>query len=291
MRDPNTPHPPRLHTIITLALLGLSAVACLDDQVDELETVEKKPEQTPPPNLLCSDDVCTDDIADTNLLFDVHNFDLHSGMFHPGASLRVFGYEYGCNDSPCSTSWAVVRGLNNGRLIAAYFGKPIPSAASLSGYGETPESWLWPLTVDPGDHGNCQPYDSGCGDGTVLQRGAVDFVGPGETARILDGTHDWAPLGYHANVEDWTLGDASCQYALWSGRANVIRADCDGDCPAPGFAEGCGPTAGPYDSFWVSLPFSDEYGEPNGSFDAICRVVEVLDQKVSLDCAYTDPPY
>lgn len=297
-----SPKPPVIHslcTIITLAVLGLGSAACIEaDEIDgfdepaegqpDKEQSIKKPKPAKP--VCIDDDQCSDGVGDTTLNYAMQNIDFPDAMFRVGKKVRLFGREYPCNDSPCATSWAVVRDLRSGKLTTAHFGKPTPDAQTLSNYGETPETWLWPLTIDPGDHGNCQPYDSGCGDDTVLQRGAIDYIGPGgEHARVLDGTSGWAPAGYYSNVIDWTLGDASCQYALWSGRANVIRTDCDGACPAPDFAEGCGPTAGPHDDFWIS--FFGEEGDPGGSFDGICRVLAVVGQKVSLDCIYSDSPF
>jgi hypothetical protein len=280
-----------LCTFVTLGAFGLNSAACIDDENDEDEFAEKQPIDAKKPKKLkplCIDDQCTDELVETRLNYTIQNFEFPGAAFAVGTKLRIFGHEYPCFDSPCAMSWAVIRDFATGELISAYFGKPYPSAQVLSNYGETPESWLAPLTVDAGDHGNCEPYDSGCGDGTVLQRGAVDFTASEQTARILDGTSGWAPAGYYANVSDWTLGDASCQYALWSGRANVIRASCEGDCPGPDFAEGCGPTVEPHDGFSIKYLGLIDYAE--GSFDGVCQVVSLVDQQVSLDCAYSDPP-
>ena len=185
-----------------------------------------------------------------------------------------------------------MRDMATGELIVATFGRPVPSEQTLANFGETPESWLAPLSFEWHEYDLCDPVDAGCGNGTVLQRAAVQFTDGEDLSRVLDRRTGWAPLGYHVGARRWESGDADCQFALWWYAAMYVhRTDCEGDCPAPTVALDCEPGMALDQIGFTSFGFSDPPNEGDSSFnfDMECLVLEVEVQgenreRVNLDC-------
>ena len=213
-----------------------------------------------------------------------------------GTHVRIFGREYICGDSPCSSDWGVMRDMANGEMIAASFGRPVPSANTLANYGETPESWIAPLSFEWNEYDLCEPFDSGCGNNTFFQRAAVQFSAGQEIGRVLDRRTGWGPLGYHVGARRWESGDADCQFALWwYADMYVRRTGCEGDCPEPTFANSCEPELPLAEIGFANFHF---YDPPNGgdthfNYDMQCLVLDIVvesesQERVFLDCV---PPF
>ncbi|MFV8754121.1 hypothetical protein ACNOYE_26545 [Nannocystaceae bacterium ST9] len=246
---------------------------------------------------LCIADECIDGVADSILHAQTPSGGSPSLGLAPGDPLRVFGVDHYCWDD-CWDDWFVVRDLANAELVAAGFGHPFPTDELLLEFGETPQSWTAPLTIDSGDFGLCPPYDSGCGTNTFKQRGALELDDGEAVARVLDHGVGWAPRGYHVDLPRWLLGDADCQFMLWAGRAYVHRSDCGEDCPTPHFADTCEPNveippeAADFVEFSV-IGFVHERERSDG-YDALCVVLSVEPDgpsaaNVMLDCVFSDP--
>ncbi|PRP93678.1 hypothetical protein [Enhygromyxa salina] len=209
-----------------------------------------------------------------------------------GDHVRIFGHDFICEDSPCPKDYGVMRDMATGELVVATFGHPIPGASTLSSHGETPESWLAPLTFDWNEYDLCDPVDAGCGNDTVLQRAAVQFEDGDDFGRVLDRRTGWAPLGYHVGVRNWESGDADCQFELWYYAAMYVhRTNCDGDCPAPTIAQQCEAQLPLNQIGYVSISFSNppNEGETSFSYDLECLVLDVVvdsasQARVKLDC-------
>ena len=272
-----------------LVTLASSCGAEFDDETFDDDTLRAKPS-------LCIDEECVDGQQDIVLDFYLNNAEFRANAFKPGTKIHMSGREVLCFDSPCSRPYAVARSVNPDRLLAASFGNPQPGSFSdLDGP-------LAPLSIAQGED-LCEPYDAGCEDDTVYQRGAFRVVShddahPGE-AQVLDRNNGWAPGGFLVSARSYILGNASCQLSLDRGSVSIIRdaCDADSDCPEPTSVDSCGPSDSGFDFFRARL-LSEEEGEPYGAYDALCEVLSSTEiphnaydrHQVALDCVYNVKP-
>jgi hypothetical protein len=227
-----------------------------------------------------------DGVVDTMLWFSSEAAPLGPSL--ASSQLRIFGWKYTCGSDSCpSTDLVIVRELVSGELLAALFGR-VPSDETLAEFGETSATFLAPLAFDHGDYGLCEPYDAGCGDGSVWQRGAIELEHEQGVARLLAQSTGWAAAGYHVDVSTWLLGNGSCQLLPAEGDVFIHRA-CDDDCPAPTLVASC---EAPQDYETIDrarVGFLDVGDDVQGSFDASCEVLSVGADTLGLDCAYSNP--
>lgn len=272
-----------------LAALATSCGAEIDDEIFDEDPLRAKP-------LLCIEDDCVDGQQDIVLEFYLNNAEFRANAFKPGTKIHMSGREFLCFDSPCSTSYAVARSVNPDRLLAASFGNPQPNDFS------NLDGPLAPLSIAQGED-LCEPYDAGCGDDSVYQRGAFRVVShddahPGE-AQVLDRNNGWAPGGFLVSARNYILSNASCQLNLDRGSVSIIRdaCDADSDCPEPTSVDSCGPSDSGFDFFRARL-LSEEDGELFGAYDALCEVLSTTEvphnsfdrHQVALDCVYNVEP-